>query len=65
MCKKNHVTTDYIMMNNNCVMNDCDNVCPYKVSSILAKSAKFIFQHEGDLAGDSTISTLSKYVLAG
>ena len=25
MCKKNHVTTDYIMMNNNCVMNDCDN----------------------------------------
>ena len=45
MCKKNHVTTDYIMMNNNCVMNDSDNVCPYKVSSILAKSAKFIFQH--------------------
>ena len=35
------VTTDYIII---CVMNDCDNVCPYKVNSILAKSAKFIFQ---------------------
>ena len=52
VCKKNHVTTDYIMMNNNCVMNDYDNVCPYKVNSILAKSAKFIFQQIGHkLAG--------------
>ena len=50
VCKKNHMTTDYIMMNNNCVMNDCDNVCPYKVDSILAKSAKFIFQHSFSLS---------------